>query len=42
MPARLSVAEVGFRHTDDADFEHELDLRRRVREYARPRRRVAA
>ena len=29
---------LAFRHTDDADFEHELDLRRRVREYAAPRR----
>jgi putative nucleotidyltransferase with HDIG domain len=28
---------IGFRHTDDADFEHELDLKRRVREYAAPR-----
>lgn len=38
------VAEEGiaFRHTDDADFERELDLRRRVEEYARPRTPVAA
>ena len=25
---------VGFHHGDDADFESELDLERRVREYA--------
>ena len=31
-----------FRHADDADFEAELDFERRVREYARPRRRVFA
>ncbi len=38
------VAEDGlaFRHTDDTDFERELDLPRRIREYARPRVRLAA
>jgi putative nucleotidyltransferase with HDIG domain len=28
---------VAFRHADDADFESELDMERRVREYAEPR-----
>jgi putative nucleotidyltransferase with HDIG domain len=28
---------VAFSHTDEADFERELDLERRVRDYARPR-----
>jgi putative nucleotidyltransferase with HDIG domain len=28
---------IAFRHADDVDFERELDLRRRVRDYASPR-----
>ena len=28
---------VAFQHADDADFEAELDMERRVREYAEPR-----
>jgi hypothetical protein len=28
---------VSFRHADDADFERELNLERRVRDYAAPR-----
>ena len=28
---------VTFRHADDADFERELNLERRVRDYAAPR-----
>ena len=33
---------VAFRHGDDADFEPELDLERRIRHYAEPRRALAA
>jgi putative nucleotidyltransferase with HDIG domain len=33
---------VAFHHGDDADFESELDLERRVREYAKPRKPVPA
>ena len=33
---------IAFRHTDDTDFERELDLMARIREYARPRPRRAA
>jgi putative nucleotidyltransferase with HDIG domain len=33
---------VGFRHNDNADFERELNLERRVRDYAEPRLVVAA
>jgi len=38
------VAEDGlaFRHADDADFERELDLPRRIRQHARPLARAAA
>ena len=34
-------ALVTFRHADDADFERELNLERRIREYAQPRDRVS-
>jgi putative nucleotidyltransferase with HDIG domain len=40
--ALLDAKGLRFRHADDADFEAELDFERRVREYARPRRRVFA
>ena len=40
--ALLERKGLRFRHADDADFEAELDFERRVREYARPRRRVFA
>ena len=40
--ALLDRKGLRFRHADDADFEAELDFERRVREYARPRRRVFA
>jgi putative nucleotidyltransferase with HDIG domain len=33
----LEQRSVTFRHADDADFEHELSLERRVRDYAAPR-----
>jgi putative nucleotidyltransferase with HDIG domain len=33
---------VGFRHNDNADFERELNLQKRVRDYAEPRTQVAA
>jgi putative nucleotidyltransferase with HDIG domain len=33
---------VAFHHADDADFESELDMERRVREYAEPRSKSAA
>jgi putative nucleotidyltransferase with HDIG domain len=33
---------IGFHHGDDADFESELDLERRIRKYAEPRKAVAA
>jgi putative nucleotidyltransferase with HDIG domain len=33
---------VGFRHNDAADFERELNLDRKVRDYAEPRKAVAA
>jgi HD-GYP domain-containing protein (c-di-GMP phosphodiesterase class II) len=33
---------VAFHHADDADFEHELDMERRVREFAEPRSASAA
>ncbi len=33
---------IAFRHTDDADFERELDLTSRIREYARPREHAVA
>jgi putative nucleotidyltransferase with HDIG domain len=33
---------VAFHHGDDADFESELDLERRVRQYAEPREEMAA
>ena len=33
----LERRSVTFRHADDADFEHELNLERRVRDYAAPR-----
>ena len=36
----LEAKGLRFRHADDADFEAELDFERRVREYARPRRRA--
>jgi HD-GYP domain-containing protein (c-di-GMP phosphodiesterase class II) len=32
---------VAFHHGDDADFESELDLERRIRQYAEPRAVVA-
>jgi putative nucleotidyltransferase with HDIG domain len=34
----LEKRSVTFRHADDADFERELNLERRVRDYAAPRR----
>jgi HD-GYP domain-containing protein (c-di-GMP phosphodiesterase class II) len=33
----LERRSVTFRHADDADFEHELNLERRVLDYAAPR-----
>ena len=33
----LERRSVTFRHADDADFERELNLERRVRDYAAPR-----
>ena len=33
----LDRSGVTFRHADDADFERELNLERRVRDYAEPR-----
>ena len=33
----LEKRSVTFRHADDADFERELNLERRVRDYAAPR-----
>jgi hypothetical protein len=33
---------VAFHHGNDADFESELDLERRVRQYAEPREEMAA
>jgi putative nucleotidyltransferase with HDIG domain len=33
---------VGFRHNDAADFERELNLQRKVRDYAEPREAIAA
>ena len=36
-PAPRKKRSVTFRHADDADFERELNLERRVRDYAAPR-----
>jgi hypothetical protein len=33
----LEKRSVTFRHADDADFERELNLDRRIRDYAQPR-----
>ena len=33
----LEKRSVTFRHADDADFERELNLDRRIRDYAAPR-----
>jgi len=33
----IETGRVGFRHTDEADFELELAFERRVADYARPR-----
>jgi len=38
----LERRSVTFRHADDADFERELNLERRVRDYAAPRAALAA
>jgi HD-GYP domain-containing protein (c-di-GMP phosphodiesterase class II) len=39
--ALLEKRSVTFRHADDADFERELNLERRVRDYAAPRAHAA-
>jgi putative nucleotidyltransferase with HDIG domain len=39
--ALLEKRSVTFRHADDADFERELNLERRVRDYAAPRAQAA-
>jgi HD-GYP domain-containing protein (c-di-GMP phosphodiesterase class II) len=38
----LARKGVAFRHADDADVEVEVQLERRVRDYAAPRQRIAA
>jgi len=40
--ALLERRSISFRHVDDADFERELNRDHRIREYASPRRAVAA
>jgi HD-GYP domain-containing protein (c-di-GMP phosphodiesterase class II) len=37
----IESGRVGFRHTDESDFERELAFEKRVADYARPRAAVA-
>jgi HD-GYP domain-containing protein (c-di-GMP phosphodiesterase class II) len=38
----LAAKDISFRHADDADFDAEIALGERVREYARGRRHISA